>query len=123
MFDFLDWHLIFLVVQVVVIIIASFISVAIFNRLVVRVAEEKIKVKKGRLVHAQRFFQLIVYSVVVILILWTFKVDVTGLLAGLGIGALIIGFGLKDVIENCYRNKASNNYHDNLHDQKDEMPI
>jgi len=100
MFDFLDWHLIFLVVQVVVIIIASFISVAIFNRLVVRVAEEKIKVKKGRLVHAQRFFQLIVYSVVVILILWTFKVDVTGLLAGLGIGALIIGFGLKDVIEN-----------------------
>jgi len=100
MFDFLDWHLIFLVAQVVVIIISSFILVAIFNRFVVRVAEEKIKVKKGRLVHAQRFFQLIVYSVVIILILWAFKIDVTALLAGLGIGALIIGFALKDIIEN-----------------------
>jgi small-conductance mechanosensitive channel len=76
-----------LILQVAVMIIASFILVVIFNRLVVRVAEEKIKVKKGRLVHAQSFFQLVVYSVAVILILWAFNVDVTGLLAGLGIGA------------------------------------
>ncbi len=96
----LDSHLIFLIVQVVVIIIASFILVSIFNRLVVRVAEQKIKVKKGRLANIQRFFQLIVYSAAVVLILWTFDVDVTGLVAGLGIGALIIGFALKDIIEN-----------------------
>lgn len=100
MFDLLDWHLIFLIVRVVVIVIVSFMLVTIFNRFVVRVAEEKIKVKKGRLLHAQRFFQLIIYSVAVIMILWTFNVDVTGLLAGLGIGALIIGFALKDIIEN-----------------------
>ncbi|NIR86087.1 mechanosensitive ion channel [Candidatus Bathyarchaeota archaeon] len=99
MVDLLGWQLIFLIVQVVVIIIASFILVIIFNRLV-RVAEERIKVKKGRLIHIQRFFQLIVYSVAVILILWSFNIDVTGLLAGLGIGALIIGFALKDIIEN-----------------------
>ncbi len=101
MFDLLiDSHLIFLIIQVAVIIVASFMLVIIFNRLVVRVAEKGIKVKKGRLVHIQRFFQLIVYSVAVILILWSFDVDVTGLVAGLGVGALIIGFALKDIIEN-----------------------
>jgi len=101
MFDLLiDWHLISLIVLVVVILVAAFILVKIFNRLVVRVAEERIKVQKGRLVNIQRFFQLIVYSVAVFLILWTLNVDVTGLIAGLGIGALIIGFALKDIIEN-----------------------
>ena len=99
MVDLLDWHLIFLIVRVVVILVASLISVIIFNRLV-KVTEERIKVKKGRLIHIQRFFQLIVYSVTVILIFWTFDVNVTGLVAGLGIGALIIGFALKDIIEN-----------------------
>jgi len=94
-----DWNLILLIMQVVVIVIASLILVKIFNRFV-RVAEKKIKVKKGRLVNIKRFFQLIVYSVTVISILWILKIDVTGLVAGLGIGALIIGFALKDIIEN-----------------------
>ena len=100
MFDLpITSYFIFLIVQVVVIIIASFILVKIFNRLV-RVAEEKIKVQRGRLANIQRFFQLIVYSVAIILVLWIFEIDVTGLVAGLGIGALIIGFALKDIIEN-----------------------
>jgi len=94
-----DWNLILLILQVVVIIIASLVLVKIFDRFV-RVAEKKIKVKKGRLVNIKRFFQLIVYSVTVISILWILKIDVTGLVAGLGIGALIIGFALKDIIEN-----------------------
>ncbi len=103
MFDLLiDLHLIFLIVQVVVIIIVSLVMITFFNRLVIRVAEERIKVKKGYFVQVQRVFQLIVYSVAVILILWTFNVDVTGLIAGLGIGALIIGFALKDIIENWF---------------------
>jgi len=96
----IDLRLIVLLVQVIVIVIASFVLVNIFNRLVVRVAEERVKVKRGRLVHIQRFFQLIVYSVAGILILWTFDIDITGLVAGLGVGALVIGFALKDIIEN-----------------------
>jgi small-conductance mechanosensitive channel len=95
-----DLNLILLIIQVVVIIIAAFVLVRILNRLVVRVTEEKIKLKKGKLVNVQRFFQLLIYSIAVILILWTFNVDVTGLVAGLGVGALIIGFALKDIIEN-----------------------
>ena len=100
MVDLLDPDRIFLIVRVGVMIIASFIIVTIFNRLVVKVAEDRIKVERGRLVHIKRFFQLVVYSVVVILILWIFEVDVTGLVAGLGVGALVIGFALKDIIEN-----------------------
>lgn len=99
MVDLLDWYHIFLMAQVAVVFIASFIIVKIFNRLV-RAAEEKIKVEKGHLIQIRRFFQLIVYSAAIILILWTLEVDITGLLAGLGIGALIIGFALKDIIEN-----------------------
>jgi len=93
-------HLVFQIVQVAVIIIASFILVKIFNQLILRVAEERIKTKKRILVNVQRFLQLIVFSVASILILWIFDVDVTGLVAGLGIGALVIGFALKDIIEN-----------------------
>ena len=101
MFDLIvDLNLILLIIQVVVIIIVAFALVKIFNRLVVRVTEEKVKLKKGKLVNVQRFFQLIIYSVAVILILWTFNVDVTGLVAGLGVGALVIGFALKEIIEN-----------------------
>jgi len=95
-----DLNLILLIIQVIVIIIAAFVLVKIFNRLVVRVTEEKIKLKKGKLVNVQRFFQLIIYSVAVILVLLTFNIDVTGLVAGLGVGALIIGFALKEIIEN-----------------------
>jgi small-conductance mechanosensitive channel len=74
--------------------------ITVFNRFVVKVAEKRLKVKRGRLVHVTRFFQLIVYSIAIILILWTFNIDVTGLVAGLGIGALVIGFALKEIIEN-----------------------
>jgi len=100
MFEILDWHLIIVLVRVAVIVIAAFILVKIFNRLVVRVAEERIKVKKGTLANIQRFFQLITYSTAAILVLLVFGIDVTGLVAGLGIGALLIGFALKDIIEN-----------------------
>ena len=94
-----DFDLIFLIAKVVAIIVASFVLVRIFNRLV-KLAEKRIKVRKGRLFHVQRFFQLVIYSVAVILVLWTFDIDITGLLAGLGVGALIIGFALKDILEN-----------------------
>lgn len=99
MTDWLNWPDVFLIVQGLSIIIASFIVVAIFDRFI-RVAEERLKVKKGHLIYIRRFFQITIYSIAIILFLWIIKVDVTGLLAGLGIGALIIGFGLKEIIEN-----------------------
>lgn len=94
-----DWQLVFMTVRIILITVASIIFVKILNRLVF-VAEERVKIEKGRLNHIQRFFQLVVYSITVILILWSLEIDVTGLLAGLGVGALIVGFALKDIIEN-----------------------
>jgi len=97
--DFLNETILFLMLQVLGVIIASFVSLAVFNRFI-RLAEERIKVRRGQLIYMRRFLQILVYSIAVILILWIFRVDVTGLVAGLGIGALIIGFGLKEIIEN-----------------------
>ena len=97
--SFVDVYLIFLIVKIVTIASISFGLTIIFNRLF-KITEERIKVKKGHFIHVKRFVQLIVYSIAAILILWTLDFDVTGLAASLGVGALIIGFALKDIIEN-----------------------
>ena len=85
-------------VQVIAIVISAFIIIKIFNRLIINISEERLK--KGTLTNIQRFIQLIVYSAALVLILWTINVDVTGLVASLGVGALVLGFALKDIIEN-----------------------
>lgn len=90
---------IYLMVRIGVTVLVSFIIVKILSRFLT-VAEERLKVQKGRLAQVQRFFQLVIYSASAILILWMLNIDVTGLVAGLGVGALVIGFALKDVIEN-----------------------
>lgn len=99
MYDTLNWNLIILIAQSLAIIFTGFILVSVFNRFI-RITEERIQVRKGQLIYIRRFFQIIIYTITVILILWTFDIDVTGVAAGLGVGALIIGFGLKEIIEN-----------------------
>lgn len=99
-FDLLiDLHFVTLVSQIIIVIIAAFALVSLFRRLL-KATEERTKIKKGILSNVQRFIQLVVYSVAIILILWLLNIDITGLVASLGIGALIIGFALRDVIEN-----------------------
>ncbi len=88
-----------LVLEIILTVVVAFIVVNVFYRLVAQV-EKRGKVKKGTLVHLRRFFQIIVYGVAVIVILSILKVDITAAVAGLGIGALVIGFALKDIIEN-----------------------
>ena len=48
----------------------------------------------------RRFFQIIIYASAGFIILSMLTIDITGIVAGLGVGALVIGFGLKDIIEN-----------------------
>ena len=99
-FDLLiDLNFVTLVSQIIIVIIAAFALVSLFRRLL-KATEERTKIKKGILSNVQRFIQLVVYSGAIILILWMLNIDITGLVASLGIGALIIGFALKDVIEN-----------------------
>jgi potassium efflux system protein len=87
------------ILTIVLTIIGAFLIVTIFNKLVARI-EKRGELEKGKLVHLKRFFQIVIYLVAVIIILSILDYDITAAIAGLGIGALVIGFGLKDIIEN-----------------------
>ncbi|MCW4005618.1 MAG: mechanosensitive ion channel family protein [Candidatus Bathyarchaeota archaeon] len=100
MADLIDPELIVQIVQAVIIFVVAFVLVKFINRLILRTADAKTADKKRVIENMQRFFQFIIYAVAVVLILWAFNVDVTGLIAGLGVSALVIGFALKEVIEN-----------------------
>ena len=85
--------------QIVATLAGAFLIVTIFNMLIGRL-EKRGELKKGTLVHMRRFFQIIIYASAGFVILSMLTIDVTGIVAGLGVGALVIGFGLKDIIEN-----------------------
>ena len=88
-----------IILQIIITIISAFLVVTIFNKLVSHL-EKSGDLKKGKLTHLKRFFQIIVYLFAGTIILSIFETDLTGIIAGLGVGALIIGFGLKEIIEN-----------------------
>ena len=88
-----------LVLQLIGTIIGAFLIVTIFNKLIGRL-ENRGDLEKGTLVHIKRFFQIIIYLVALMIILSLLNQDITAAIAGLGVGALIIGFGLQDIIEN-----------------------
>lgn len=100
MLDLIGSDVVLQILQAAIIVAGAFVFVSIFNRLLLRMAGGRTPEGKRIIRNAQRFLQIIIYSIAVVLLLWTFKVDVTGLLAGLGVGALVIGFALKDFIEN-----------------------
>jgi small conductance mechanosensitive channel len=100
MLDLIGPKLIYQILLAVIIALGAFLLLKIFNRLLLRLAGDKTAEKKRIMTNVQRFLQLVVYSIAAVLILWNFEIDVTGLVAGLGVSALIIGFALKDVIEN-----------------------
>jgi small-conductance mechanosensitive channel len=87
------------ILQIVVAVIGAFLVVTIFNKLIDRL-EKSGELEKGKLVHMRRFFQIIIYATAGFIILSMLDIDITGAIAGLGISALVIGFGLKDIIEN-----------------------
>jgi small-conductance mechanosensitive channel len=88
-----------LILQIVATILGAFLVVSIFNILISRL-EKRGDLQKDKLVYMKRFFQIIIYLVAIMLILGLLDQDITAAIAGLGIGALIIGFGLQDIIEN-----------------------
>ncbi len=88
-----------LIVGIISTLVGAVLIVALFNALISRI-EKRGDLEKGKLVHMRRFFQIIIYTTAGFIILSILKVDITGMVAGLGVGALVIGFGLKDIIEN-----------------------
>ena len=100
MLELINLDLLIQLVQAVIIVASAFSLLKILNRLLTRIIEATNEDRKRVINNVKRFLQIVIYSVALVLILWIFEVDVTGLLAGLGIGALVIGFALKDIIEN-----------------------
>jgi small-conductance mechanosensitive channel len=100
MLDLFGSETVLQILQAAIIVAGAFVFVSIFNRLLLRMAGGRTPEKKRIMRNVQRFLQIVIYSIAAVLLLWTFDVNVTGLLAGLGVGALVIGFALKDFIEN-----------------------
>ena len=100
MLELIDPKLLYQILRAVIIAIGAFLLLKIFSQLLSKIVGDKTAEKKRIMTNVKRFLQLVVYSIAVILILWNFEIDVTGLVAGLGVGALVIGFALKDIIEN-----------------------
>lgn len=96
----LDWNFFLLILQAASVGIGALVFVWFFNRLSLRFASGGAEDRKRIMRNLQRFVQLIVFAIAIVLVLNIFEVDVTGLIAGLGVGALVIGFALKDIIEN-----------------------
>jgi small-conductance mechanosensitive channel len=88
-----------LILQIVATLLGAVLVVSIFNILITRL-EKRGDLQKGTLIYMKRFFQIIIYLVALMLILGLLDQDITAAIAGLGIGALVIGFGLQDIIEN-----------------------
>jgi small conductance mechanosensitive channel len=95
--DFLQQPI--LILQIVGVVLGAFVVVVVFNKLISRL-EKRGDLKKGKLVQLKRFFQILIYLLAGTVLLSMFEIDLTGVFAGLGIGALIIGFGLNEIIEN-----------------------
>lgn len=88
-----------LLVQIILTIIGAFLVVKIFNRLI-RSLEKRGELEKGTLVNLKKFFQILIYSIAAIVLISFLTEDVTAAIAGLGISALVLGFGLNNIIEN-----------------------
>jgi len=100
MLELIDITLLSQIIQTVVTVVGAFLLLKLFNGILTQVIGAKNEDRKRAINNVKRFLQVLIYSTAAILILWIFEVDITGLLAGLGIGALVIGFALKDIIEN-----------------------
>jgi small-conductance mechanosensitive channel len=88
-----------LILQIIATILGAFLIVSIFKVLINRL-ERRGELYKDKLVYLKRFFQIMIYLVALLVILGLLDQDITAAIAGLGIGALVLGFGLQEIIEN-----------------------
>lgn len=100
MIDLFEVELMLKIVQAAMVLVGAFLLAAIFSKLLLKMTGGKTSESKRMVRNAQRFLQITIFSVATILLLHIFNVDVTGLLAGLGVGTLVVSFALKDIIEN-----------------------
>jgi small-conductance mechanosensitive channel len=87
------------VLKVVLIIASAYIFSKIFEIIFINPLKKREK-EKREIVPLKRVSSIIIYIIAFIMILSVLNIDITAAATGLGIGAIVIGFGLKDIVSN-----------------------
>jgi len=85
--------------KVLIIITLAYLISKTFEFIFVKRLQKR-KKERDVIIPLKRITSLIIYVVAFISILWVFEIDITAAAAGLGITAIVIGFGLKDIVSN-----------------------
>jgi len=87
------------ILKIVIIIAVAYVASKIFE-IILTERLKKRKRERSVIIPVKRVFSIIIYVIAFISILSVFEIDITAAAAGLGITAIVIGFGLKDIISN-----------------------
>jgi len=85
--------------KIVIIIAIAYMASKILEFIYVKRIQKR-KKERSVLIPLKRITSIIIYIIAFISILLVFEIDITAAAAGLGIGAIVIGFGLQDIISN-----------------------
>lgn len=87
------------ILKIALIIVSAYVATKTFEIGFIRPLQKRTK-KRSVLVPLKRITSIIIYLIAFILILSVFNIDITAVVAALGVGAIVIGFGLKDIVSN-----------------------
>ena len=87
------------IIAIAVILVIGYIIIKIITKLVARFFD-KVDFERGVETFIENEIKVILYAILVIVILANLGVNVSGLLAGLGILGIIVGFALQDTLGN-----------------------
>ena len=85
--------------KIVLILGLAYLSSKALDIGLIKPLEKKSK-KRRVLIPLRRVISIIIYLIAFLLILSIFNIDITSVVAALGVGAIVIGFGLKDIVSN-----------------------
>ncbi|MFH0929572.1 MAG: mechanosensitive ion channel family protein [Candidatus Aenigmatarchaeota archaeon] len=83
----------------VLVIVSAYLIVKFFEKNLINPMAKRGE-KRSVVIPLKRVISIIVYLIAFVLILIIFNIDVTAALTGLGVGAIILGFGLQDIVSN-----------------------
>jgi MscS family membrane protein len=95
----MDYLTLLNILESLAVVALAYLVVKFFERNLIRSLEKKGQ-KRSVIIPLKRVISIIVYLIAFVFILIIFNVDVTAAVAGLGVGAIVIGFGLQDIISN-----------------------
>ncbi|MBN2202934.1 MAG: mechanosensitive ion channel family protein [Candidatus Aenigmarchaeota archaeon] len=87
------------ILQSILVIVSAYIIVKFFERNLIKPMIKRGE-KRSVIIPLKRVLSIIVYLIAFFLILSIFSIDITGIATGLGVGAIVLGFGLQDIVSN-----------------------